>query len=154
MPDTDQQAPEVVREPVQRPDRIANLGVGVGAAIPDVVRDRIDHEEPDAAEVVSERSQLVDVVGKTNALPDAVAALDVSARSHEAWLEVDLGRVLARDEDGRSGPNARCVSRSPARYVPFPEPFAPASSSKAEACQSGSRARRSSAYPRQSDGLP
>ena len=83
---TDQQAAELVSESVQRADGIANLGVGVRAAIADVIRNRIYDEEPDTADVVRERSQFANVVGKTNALGDAVTASDVGARATRRGL--------------------------------------------------------------------
>ena len=52
--DTDQEAVEVVGEPVERRDRVAYLAVVVRVAVADVVRDRVDDEQPDAAEVVRE----------------------------------------------------------------------------------------------------
>ena len=51
---SDQEALEVVREPVERCDRVTYLAVGARVAVADVVRDGVDDEEPHSAQVVRE----------------------------------------------------------------------------------------------------
>ena len=56
--DADQEAVEVVGEPVERCDRVADFAVAVRVAVADVVRDGVDDEQADAAEVVRELPEI------------------------------------------------------------------------------------------------
>jgi hypothetical protein len=95
MPDADEKAPEVVGECVQRPYRVAYLGVRVRAPVADVVGDRVDDEEADASKFDGEIAERLDVAGKLDVPLDGEAAVDVGACGDKARLEVDLDGVFA-----------------------------------------------------------
>ena len=96
VPHADQETTEIVSESVQRRDRVPDIRVDVRVAVADVIRDGVDHEHADAAQISGKRLQRVDVIRKSNALLDAEATLDERTGGDEPRLEVDLGRVLAR----------------------------------------------------------
>jgi hypothetical protein len=77
---TNEQAVEVVGELVERCDGVPGFGVRVGVAVADVVRDRVDYEQTDAAEVESVLAQPVDVVWQLGMLLNDVASVEVRAR--------------------------------------------------------------------------
>ena len=87
-----EEAAELVGEPVQRRDRVADFGVAVRVAVADVVRDRVDDEQPDAAELARELAELVDVVGELDVLLDDAKQRSMTAPAATSrGYEVDLG---------------------------------------------------------------
>ena len=100
MSDSDEQAVEFVRQVlVQRPDRRSYLAVILRLRVADVVADRVNNKEPNAADCRHHLAKPLDVFGEPDVPEHDVAALEVRTGSDEPRLHVDLGAVFGTDEE-------------------------------------------------------
>jgi hypothetical protein len=115
----DHECAEFVRETVQRGDGIPNLGVAIRVPRANVVRHGVDDEKSHAPEFTHQSAEFPNVVWELEVLLDDAAARDVGAGGDKPGLEVDLGGVLARDEENVSAVAADPGGK-PGEVRPFP----------------------------------
>ena len=97
----DDEAVELVGQPVQRRDGVTHLGVRVGVRVADVVGDGVDDDQHEVLEPAGEPAQRGDVLGQLHVLLHDVDAVHVGVGRRRPRREIDLRAVLGGDEQHR-----------------------------------------------------